>query len=206
MAFKHTLQYPLLYQEGVQNTLFSWPRILGWMFNGFISSVIIFYFTTNSITLQAFRSDGHVLDYEILGVTMYTCVVWVVNCQMAISINYFTWIQHFFIWGSIAFWYLFVIIYGYLPSTFSTTAYKVLVEACAPSPFFWLVTLLVVASALVPYFTYRVFQTRFQPMYHDIIQISRSEGRETMTPAELIEQGKDRSNSFINKGLNIRIS
>lgn len=197
-----SLKYPLLYQVGVQNTLFSWPRILGWMFNGFISSVIIFYFTTNSITLQAFRGDGHVLDYEILGVTMYTCVVWVVNCQMAISINYFTWIQHFFIWGSIAFWYLFVIIYGYLPPTFSTTAYKVLVEACAPSPFFWLLTLLVVASALVPYFTYRVFQTRFHPMYHDIIQISRSEGLETMTPAELDEQGKGRSISF--KQVNIQ--
>lgn len=166
------------------------------MFNGFISSVIIFYFTTNSITLQAFRSDGHVLDYEILGVTMYTCVVWVVNCQMAISINYFTWIQHFFIWGSIAFWYLFIIIYGYLPPTISTTAYKVLVEACAPSPFFWLVTLLVVVSALVPYFTYRAFQTRFHPMYHDIIQISRSEGREKMSPAELTEQGKDGSISI----------
>ncbi|KAL1812312.1 hypothetical protein ACET3Z_022377 [Daucus carota] len=191
-----SLKYPLLYQEGVQNTLFSWSRILGWMFNGFISSVIIFYFTTNSITLQAFRSDGHVLDYEILGVTMYTCVVWVVNCQMAISINYFTWIQHFFIWGSIAFWYLFIIIYGYLPPTISTTAYKVLVEACAPSPFFWLVTLLVVVSALVPYFTYRAFQTRFHPMYHDIIQISRSEGREKMSPAELTEQGKDGSISI----------
>lgn len=185
------LKYPLLYQEGVENVLFSWPRILGWMFNGVISSMIIFYFTTNSTTLQAFRRDGHVVDYDVLGVTIYTCVVWVVNCQMAISINYFTWIQHFFIWGSIAFWYTFLVIYGSLPPTFSTTAYRVLVEACAPSPFYWLATLLVVVSTLLPYFSYRAFQTRFHPMYHDIIQMRRSEGSETWTSGESPSHVKD---------------
>lgn len=153
--------------------------------------MIIFYFTTNSTTLQAFRRDGHIVDYDVLGVTMYTCVVWVVNCQMAISINYFTWIQHFFIWGSIAFWYTFLVIYGSLPPTFSTTAYRVLVEACAPSPFYWLATLLVVVSTLLPYFSYRAFQTRLHPMYHDIIQIRRSEGSETSTSGESPAHVKD---------------
>ncbi|CAK7328063.1 unnamed protein product [Dovyalis caffra] len=172
------LQYPLLYQEGVQNILFSWPRILGWMCNGVLSSIIIFFFTINSMINQAFRGDGQVVDYGILGATMYTCVVWAVNCQMALSINYFTWIQHFFIWGSIAFWYMFLVIYGSLSPKVSTTAYMVFVEACAPSILYWLVTLLVVISTLLPYFSYRAFQSRFRPMYHDIIQIWRSEGSE----------------------------
>ncbi|KAL5793184.1 hypothetical protein ACOSP7_001778 [Xanthoceras sorbifolium] len=173
------LKYPLLYQEGVQNVLFNWPRVLGWMSNGVISSIIIFFFTTNSIFNQAFRMDGHVVDYEVFGVAMYTCVVWVVNCQMALSINYFTWIQHFFIWGSIALWYIFLVVYGSFPTTVSTTAYMVLVEACAPSILYWFTTLLVVVSTLLPYFSYRAFQTRFRPMYHDIIQIRRLEGADS---------------------------
>lgn len=172
------LKYPVLYQEGVQNHLFNWLRIIGWMFNGFICSMIIFFITANFSKLPAFREDGQVVDYEILGVIMYSCVVWVVNCQMALSINYFTWIQHFFIWGSISFWYVFLVIYGYLPPTTTTTAYMVFFEACAPSPFYWLLTLLVVLSTLLPYFSYRAFQTRFRPMVHDIIQIRRSEGAE----------------------------
>ena len=123
---------------------------------------------------QAFRRDGQVVDYEILGATMYTCVVWAVNCQIALSIHYFTWIQHFFIWGSIAFWYIFMVIYGFLPPGVSTTAHKVFVEACAPSILYWLVTLLVVISTLLPYFSYRAFQSRFLPMYHDdIISVRR---------------------------------
>ncbi|KAL4376317.1 hypothetical protein GQ457_02G020290 [Hibiscus cannabinus] len=166
------LKHPLLYQEGVRNLLFNWVLILGWMFNGLLSSIIIYFITTNS-TVGAFRKDGPVVDYSILGMTMYTCVVWTVNCQMALSINYFTWIQHLFIWGSIALWYIFLVVYGSIPPTLSTTAYKVLVEACAPSIMYWNTTLLVVISALLPLLSYRAFQIRFRPMEHDRIQIQR---------------------------------
>ncbi|KAJ8774916.1 hypothetical protein K2173_019920 [Erythroxylum novogranatense] len=179
------LKYPLLYQEGVQNILFSWPRILGWMCNGVLTSIIIFFFTTNSMVNQAFRKDGQVVDYGVLGATMYSSVVWAVNCQMALSINYFTWIQHFFIWGSIALWYIFLVVYGSISPTMSTTAYMVFVEACAPSPLYWLVTLLGVISSLLPYFSYRAFQSRFRPMYHDLIQFRRAEGSETEVSGEL---------------------
>lgn len=164
------LQYPWLYQEGTYNVLFSWKRILCWMFNGVLSSIIIFLFTTNCIMYQAFRGDGQVVDFSVLGITMYSCVVWAVNCQMALSVNYFTWIQHIFIWGSIFLWYLFLVVYGSIPPTISTTAYSVLTEACAPSILYWLITFLVVISTLIPYFSYRAFQMRFQPMPHDIIQ------------------------------------
>ncbi|KZV55885.1 phospholipid-transporting ATPase 8 [Dorcoceras hygrometricum] len=170
------LKHPQLYEEGVHDILFSWPRILGWMLNGIISSMIIFFFTTNSIVHQAFRRDGSVVDFEVLGVLMYTCVVWTVNCQMALSINYFTWIQHFFIWGSIAFWYIFLVIYGSFSPVISTTAFQVLAEACAPSPFYWLATLVVVVSTLLPYILYRTLQVEFDPMIHDKIQRSRLEG------------------------------
>jgi phospholipid-translocating ATPase len=182
------LKYPLLYQEGVQNVLFSWERILGWMLNGVISSMIIFFLTINTMATQAFRKDGQVVDYSVLGVTMYSSVVWTVNCQMAISINYFTWIQHCFIWGSIGVWYLFLVIYGSLPPTFSTTAFQVFVETSAPSPIYWLVLFLVVFSALLPYFTYRAFQIKFRPMYHDIIvEQRRTERTETAPNAVLGE-------------------
>ncbi|KAL9251249.1 putative phospholipid-transporting ATPase 8 [Drosera capensis] len=164
------LKYPFLYQVGVQNKLFRWRRILGWMSYGAISSIIIYFLTTAAISPESFRKDGQVPDISALGTTMYSSVVWTVNCQMALTINYFTLIQHVVVWGSIIFWYVFLIVYGYVPPRISTTAYHVLVEACAPSPKYWLVTLLVTVSALLPYFTYRAVQTWFTPMYHDIIR------------------------------------
>ncbi|KAK5835344.1 Putative phospholipid-transporting ATPase 8 [Gossypium arboreum] len=202
------LKHPLLYQEGVRNILFNWPRILGWMFNGLLSSIIIYFLTTNSITGPAFRKDGQVADYSVLGVTMYTCVVWTVNCQMALSINYFTWIQHLFIWGSIAFWYIFLVVYGSIPPTLSTTAYKVLVEACAPSILYWLTTLLVVIAALLPLLSYRAFQIRFRPMEHDRIQIQRRRPESTeydATQRRLSESSEARTSSELPSEVRIRI-
>ncbi|KAF8779283.1 hypothetical protein HU200_002964 [Digitaria exilis] len=171
------IQYPQLYQEGVQNVLFSWRRILGWMLNGVMNAVLIFFFCVTAFEDQAFRQDGQVAGLDALGVVMYTCVVWVVNCQMALSVNYFTIIQHIFIWGSIAFWYLFLVVYGVINPRFSTTAYMVFIEQLAPALSFWLVTLFVVMATLVPYFSYAAIQIRFFPMFHNKIQWKRYLGK-----------------------------
>uniref|UniRef100_A0A0V0HX38 Putative ovule protein n=1 Tax=Solanum chacoense TaxID=4108 RepID=A0A0V0HX38_SOLCH len=121
------LEFPKLYEEGTKNILFSWRRILGWMLNGVLCSMIIFFGTTNSLVHQVFRKDGQPVDYGVLGVMMYTCVVWTVNCQMAISINYFTWIQHFFIWGSIAIWY---VVFSCLWLSFAYNIYNRVQNSC----------------------------------------------------------------------------
>ncbi|PSS13389.1 Phospholipid-transporting ATPase [Actinidia chinensis var. chinensis] len=171
------LKFPLLYQEGVQNILFSWRRILGWMFNGLCSAVIIFFFCTKALDPQAFNSSGKIAGFQIVGATMYTCIIWVVNCQMALAVSYFTLVQHLVVWGSIAFWYLFLLGYGYMPTSVSATAYKVLIECLAPAPSFWLVTLFAVISALIPYYSYSAIQMRFFPMYHEKIRWIGLEGQ-----------------------------
>ncbi|KAG5099545.1 hypothetical protein JHK82_044597 [Glycine max] len=177
VSARYCLKFPLLYQEGVQNVLFSWRRILSWMLNGFISALIIFFFCTKAMELQAFDVEGRTAGKDILGAAMYTCVVWVVNLQMALAVSYFTMIQHFFIWGSILLWYLFLVVYGAMPPHFSTNAYKVFIEALAPSPSYWIVTLFVVISTLIPYFSHAAIRMRFFPMYHETVQWIRYEGK-----------------------------
>ena len=147
------------------------------MFNGLCSAIIIFFLCTFSIEPQAFNKDGKIAGLDIVGPAMYTCVVWVVNCQMALAISYFTLIQHIFIWGGVALWYLFLLAYGAMSPNLSTTAYQVLVESLAPAPMYWLITLFVVVSALTPYFSFSAIQSRFFPMYHGKIQWMRHEGR-----------------------------
>ncbi|XP_050372631.1 putative phospholipid-transporting ATPase 9 [Argentina anserina] len=177
VSARFCLKFPLLYQEGVQNILFSWRRIIGWMLNALISAVIIFFFCMKALQPCAFHPDGKTAGKDIVGATMYTCTVWVVNLQMALAISYFTLIQHLVIWGSIVLWYLFMLGYGAMSPTLSTNAYKVFIETLAPSPSFWLITLLVPISALLPYFTYSTLRMRFFPLYHKMIQWIRYEGQ-----------------------------
>lgn len=170
-------QFPMLYQEGVQNVLFSWRRILGWMFAGVCNGISIFFLCAAALQHQAFRRGGEVVSFDVLGGTMYTCVVWVVNCHMALTISYFTVIQHVVIWGSIALWYLFLLVYGAIPPSYSTNAYQVFIEVLAPAPSYWVTTLFVVAATLIPFFSYSSIQMRFFPMYHNMIQWIRYDGQ-----------------------------
>jgi phospholipid-translocating ATPase len=54
------MQYRMLYQEGPQNLLFRWSRILGWMLYGVASAVVTFFLSISALQHQAFRrGDGH---------------------------------------------------------------------------------------------------------------------------------------------------
>ncbi|KAJ0095337.1 hypothetical protein Patl1_16556 [Pistacia atlantica] len=171
------VKFPVLYQEGVQNVLFSWKRIIGWMLNGVLSGTMIFFFCAKALQHQAFNSDGNTVGSDIFGATMYTCIVWVVNLQWAMAMKYFTFFHHLAMWTSIVLWYFFMFMYGNSSPIRSTNAYKVFVEALAPTPSYWLVTLFVVIVSLIPYFSYVAVQTRFFPMYHEMIQWMRNEGK-----------------------------
>ncbi|PUZ64409.1 hypothetical protein GQ55_3G141700 [Panicum hallii var. hallii] len=177
VSARFCLKFPMLYQEGPQNLLFRWRRIIGWMAYGVASAVVIFFLSTASLQHQAFRRSGEVVDQATLGATAYTCVVWAVNLQMAITVSYFTLVQHACIWAGVALWYVFLAAYGAITPDFSTTYHMVFADALAGAPSYWVVTLLVSAAALVPYFTYAVAKSWFFPDYHNQIQWLRHRER-----------------------------
>ncbi|KAK4741475.1 hypothetical protein SAY87_025063 [Trapa incisa] len=164
------LQFPALYQQGPQNLFFDWYKIVGWMGNGLVTSGIIFIFNIAFFYDQAFRLGGQTADMTTLGTVMFTCTVWVVNCQIALTMNHFTWIQHFFIWGSIGLWYLFLLIYGMLSPVYTGNVYMILSEVLGPAPTYWTVTLLVTVTCNLPYFLHISIQRCFYPMDHHVIQ------------------------------------
>lgn len=164
------LQFPALYQQGPKNLFFDWYRIFGWMGNGLYTSLIVFFLNVIIFYDQAFRAGGQTADMTAVGTTMFTCIIWAVNCQIALTMSHFTWIQHFLIWGSVCAWYLFLFIYGEMTPVVSGNAYKILIEALAPAPIYWVATLLVTIACNLPYLAHISFQRCFNPMDHHIIQ------------------------------------
>lgn len=164
------LQFPALYQQGPKNLFFNWYKIFGWMANGLVASIIVFTFNVLFFFEQAFRPGGQMADMTAVGTVMFTCIVWVVNCQIALTMSHFTWIQHLFIWGSIAFWYLFLFIYGMFSPIYTGNVYKILIEVLAPAVSFWAVTFLATVTCNLFYFSHISIQRCFNPMDHHIIQ------------------------------------
>lgn len=144
-------------------------------FNGVCISIITFISTTNILKHQAFQEGGQVSDKEIFATTMYTCIIWTINFQIAFSLSYFTWLHHLWIWSSASFC-IFFCLWLYKP-TFSTTPYKFLVEARTLCPMYWFITLLGISS-LVPYFSCSSIQRRFFSLYHRIIQWVRHQRKD----------------------------
>ncbi|KAJ4851641.1 putative phospholipid-transporting ATPase 4 [Turnera subulata] len=164
------LQFPALYQQGPKNLFFDWTRIFGWMANGLYSSLIIFFLNIVVLSDQAFRSGGQTADMAAVGTTMFSGIVCAVNCQIALTMSHFTWIQHVFVWGSIATWYIFLILYGMLSPAYSGEAHQILVEALGPAPIYWCSILLVTIACNLPYLAHISFQRSFNPLDHHIIQ------------------------------------
>ncbi|KAL8170451.1 hypothetical protein V2J09_022255 [Rumex salicifolius] len=160
--------FPALYQQGPKNLFFDWYRILGWMANGIYCSLVVFFLNITILSKQAFRSGGQTSDMPSVGTTMFTCIIWAVNCQIALTMSHFTWIQHVLIWGSITMWYVFLLIYGSF--TVSGYAYRLLVDVLSPAPLFWATTLVVTVACNLPYLVHISIQRSFNPMDHHIIQ------------------------------------
>ncbi|KAG6494794.1 probable phospholipid-transporting ATPase 4 [Zingiber officinale] len=164
------LQFPALYQQGQRNLFFDWYRIIGWMFNGLYTSIAIYFLSIGMLYHQAFRSGGQTADMAVVGTTMFTSIIWTVNVQIALIMNHFTWIQHLFVWGSVATWYLFLVAYGMSSPTISGNAYQILLEALGPAPIFWIATIIVTAACNIPYLTHKAFQRAFNPQDQHVIQ------------------------------------
>ncbi|KAH7851814.1 hypothetical protein Vadar_016812 [Vaccinium darrowii] len=164
------LQFPALYQQGPKNLFFNWYKIFGWIGNGLYTSIMIFFLNIIFFYIQPFRSSGQTADMSAVGTTMFTCIIWAVNCQIALTMTHFTWIQHLFIWGSVATWYLFLLVYGMMSPVYSANGFQLLVEALAPAPLYWCATLIVTLSCNFPYLAHISFERCFHPMDHHIIQ------------------------------------
>lgn len=165
-----TMQFPALYQQGPKNLFFDWYRIFGWMGNGLYTSLIIFFLNIIIFYDQAFRPGGQTADMTAVGTAMFTCIIWAVNCQIALTMSHFTWIQHLFVWGSVAFWYVFLFIYGELTYALDVNAFRILSEILAPAPIYWSTTLLVTVACNLPYLAHISFQRSFNPLDHHVIQ------------------------------------
>ncbi|XP_078180817.1 putative phospholipid-transporting ATPase 4 isoform X2 [Carex rostrata] len=165
------LQFPALYQQGPKNLFFDWYRILGWMGNGLYSSLVLYFLSISIFSSKsAFRADGQTADMAGVGTAMFTCIIWAVNIQIALTMSHFTWIQHLFVWGSIASWYLFLLAYGTASPLISGNAFKILVEALGPAAIYWVSTLLIAVVCNLPYLVHISYQRACNPLDHHVIQ------------------------------------
>uniref|UniRef100_A0A8C7BLZ3 Phospholipid-transporting ATPase n=1 Tax=Neovison vison TaxID=452646 RepID=A0A8C7BLZ3_NEOVI len=99
---QRSMEYPKLYEPGQLNLLFNKREFFICIAQGIYTSVLVF-FIPYGVLAEATRGDGSQLaDYQSFAVTVATSLVIVVSVQIGLDTGYWTAINHFFIWGSLA--------------------------------------------------------------------------------------------------------
>uniref|UniRef100_A0A8C7XR01 Phospholipid-transporting ATPase n=1 Tax=Oryzias sinensis TaxID=183150 RepID=A0A8C7XR01_9TELE len=94
--------YPKLYTPGQWNMYFNRTSFLLCIMQSCYNSIILFFIPYAALH-DTVRQDGReIADYQSFAILLQTCLIIVVNAQIFLDTWYWTGINHFFLWGSMA--------------------------------------------------------------------------------------------------------
>uniref|UniRef100_A0A8C1NIR7 Phospholipid-transporting ATPase n=1 Tax=Cyprinus carpio TaxID=7962 RepID=A0A8C1NIR7_CYPCA len=176
----YSLRYPNLYRPGQLNQLFNKRKFFTCTLQGVCTSFILFFIPYGAF-MSAVRDDGaHISDQQAFAVTIATSLVIVVSAQIGLDTNYWTAVNHFFIWGSLAVYFaiLFAMhsdgIFTIFPNQFPFigTARNSLNQKIV-----WLVILLTTVVCIMPMVAVRFIKADLYPTHTDKVRLLQQASR-----------------------------
>ncbi|XP_068124167.1 phospholipid-transporting ATPase IH isoform X5 [Hyperolius riggenbachi] len=150
---------PTLYRDIAKNALLRWRLFIYWTFLGLFDAAVFFfgaYFLFDNATVT---SNGQILTtntYMMLGnwtfgTLVFTVLVFTVTLKLALDTQYWTWINHFVIWGSLVFYIVFSLLWGGIVWPFLNyqRMYYVFMQMLSSGPA-WLGIILLITVSLLP--------------------------------------------------------
>ncbi|KAM7158597.1 putative phospholipid-transporting ATPase IM isoform 2-T8 [Molossus nigricans] len=170
---QNSMDFPQLYKPGQLNLLFNKRKFFICMAHGIYTSLILFFIPYGAFYNASGEDGQHFADYQSFAVTMATSLVIVVSMQIALDTSYWTAINHVFIWGSIASYFLILFtmqsngMFGIFPKQFPFVgnARHSLTQKCV-----WLVILLTTVASVMPVLVFRFLKVDLFPTLSDQIR------------------------------------
>ncbi|KAM3938334.1 phospholipid-transporting ATPase IC-like [Leptodactylus fuscus] len=173
---KLSLRFPRLYIPGQKDLLFNYKKFFLSLFHGVVTSLIIFFIPYGAFLLTMGQDGEAPSDYQSFAVTTATALIITVNFQIGLDTSYWTFVNAFSVFGSIAIYFGIMFdlhsagIHVLFPSKFIFTG-------AAPNalrqPYLWLTIILTVAICLLPVVALRFLSKIMWPSESDKIQKNR---------------------------------
>ncbi|XP_077462574.1 putative phospholipid-transporting ATPase IF isoform X1 [Stigmatopora argus] len=174
LVHPHILQSkPALYRDISRNAMLSFRTFLYWTMLGF-SHAFVFFFgsyilmgedTTLMGNGQILRANRQLMFGNwTFGTLVFTVMVITVTLKLALETHFWTWMNHFVTWGSIAFYFIFSLFYGGIiwPFLHTQDMYFVFVQLLS-SGSAWFAIIIIVITCLFPDVMKKVFYRHLQP-------------------------------------------
>ncbi|KAF5919069.1 hypothetical protein HPG69_003707 [Diceros bicornis minor] len=150
---KLSLRFPGLYVVGQRDLLFNYKRFFVSLLHGVLTSMILFFIPFGAY-LQTVGQDGEApSDYQSFAVTIASALIITVNFQIGLDTSYWTFVNAFSIFGSIALYFGIMFdlhsagIHVLFPSAFQFTGTA---SNALRQPYIWLTIILTAAVCLLP--------------------------------------------------------
>ncbi|XP_014356918.2 probable phospholipid-transporting ATPase IA isoform X4 [Papilio machaon] len=145
------LRHPVLYIPSQQGLLFNVRVFWIWAVNALLHSVLLFWLPMLLASHHVLWPSGKDGGYLVVGNFVYTYVVLTVCLKAGLATHSWTWVTHFSIWGSVALWFLFILIYSNVyPVVGVGAVMRGMDRMVFSSLVFWFGLLLIPVAALVP--------------------------------------------------------
>ncbi|ERE82926.1 putative phospholipid-transporting ATPase IC [Cricetulus griseus] len=173
---KLSLRFPGLYVVGQRDLLFNYKKFFVSLLHGVLTSMVLFFIPLGAY-LQTVGQDGEApSDYQSFAVTVASALVITVNFQIGLDTSYWTFVNAFSIFGSIALYFGIMFdfhsagIHVLFPSAFQFTGTA---SNALRQPYIWLTIILTVAVCLLPVVAIRFLSMTIWPSESDKIQKHR---------------------------------
>uniref|UniRef100_A0A6Q2XI84 Phospholipid-transporting ATPase n=1 Tax=Esox lucius TaxID=8010 RepID=A0A6Q2XI84_ESOLU len=166
LVHPHVLQSkPALYRDISRNSLLSFKTFLYWTLLGFCHAFVFFF---GSYILMgedtSLMGNGQMFGNWTFGTLVFTVMVITVTLKLALETHFWTWMNHFVTWGSIAFYFIFSLFYGGIiwPFLHTQDMYFVFVQLLS-SGSAWFAIVIIITTCLFPDIIKKVFYRHLQP-------------------------------------------
>ncbi|XP_048032981.1 phospholipid-transporting ATPase 11C isoform X4 [Megalobrama amblycephala] len=140
-----------LYREIAKNATLRWRPFLYWTVLGLFQGLLFFFGVRFLFSNPALQDNGQVFGNWSYGTIVFTVLVFTVTLKLALDTRHWTWINHFVIWGSLAFYVFFSFFWGGIiwPFLKQQRLYFVFANMLS-SVSAWLVIIILILLSLLP--------------------------------------------------------
>uniref|UniRef100_A0A3Q1IX19 Phospholipid-transporting ATPase n=1 Tax=Anabas testudineus TaxID=64144 RepID=A0A3Q1IX19_ANATE len=140
-----------LYRQIAKNAMLRWGPFIYWTLLGTFHGLVFFFGVRFLFSNPALQDNGQVFGNWSYGTIVFTVLVFTVTLKLALDTRHWTWINHFVIWGSLAFYVFFSFFWGGIiwPFLRQQRLYFVFANMLS-SVSAWLVIILLILLSLLP--------------------------------------------------------
>ncbi|KAG7503320.1 putative phospholipid-transporting ATPase IH isoform X1 [Solea senegalensis] len=162
---------PSLYRDIAKNSLLRWPIFIYWTILGVYDAIVLFFGAYFLFDNTTFTSNGQMFGNWTFGTLVFTVLVFTVTFKLALDTHYWTWINHFVIWGSLIFFVVFSLLWGGIiwPFLNYQRMYYVFMQMLSSGPA-WLSIILLITASLLPDVVKKVIWRALWPTTTERIQ------------------------------------